>query len=64
MESDREYFIRRAEAEHAASVVAPTVEACQAHVELAWRYRRLALAIKEHEAKLSALAERLPLNSS
>lgn len=49
MESDRHYFLRRAEEERAAGVVAPTVEAREAHIELAWRYRSLALAIEEHE---------------
>ena len=53
MESDRLYFFRRADEERAAGVVAATVEARQAHIELAWRYHNLALAIEEHEARLS-----------
>lgn len=51
MESDRIYFLRRAEEEHAAGVVAATVEARVAHIELAWRYQSLAHAIEEHEAE-------------
>ncbi len=49
VESDRDYFIRRAEEERAAGVVAASVEARQAHIELAWRYRNLADAIEEHQ---------------
>lgn len=49
MESDRNYFLRRAEEERAAGVVQSSPEARQAHIEMAWRYRSLALAIEEHE---------------
>ena len=54
MESDRIYFLRRAEEEHAAGVEAANVEARQAHIELAWRYRNLAEAIEEHETRIGA----------
>jgi hypothetical protein len=49
MESDHSYFLRRAEEEHAAGVIADTVAARQAHIEMAFRYRSLASAIEEHE---------------
>lgn len=52
MESDRLYFFRRADEERAAGVAADSVEARQAHIELAWRYHNLALAIEQHENQL------------
>ena len=52
MDSDRLYFLKRAEEERAAGVVAPTVEARGAHIELAWRYHNLAKAIAEHERQI------------
>lgn len=56
MESDRLYFLRRAEEERAAGVVAPNVEARQAHIELAWRYHNLAVAIEQHEREIQGAA--------
>lgn len=53
MESDRLYFFRRAEEERAAGAAAAGVEAREAHMELARRYDNLALAIEQHEARLS-----------
>ena len=52
MESDRHYFTRRAEEERAAGVAAESVEAREAHIEMAWRYRNLAEAIAEEEARV------------
>ena len=52
VESDRIYFLRRAEEERSAGVVASTVEAREAHIELAWRYHNLAKAIEQQELKL------------
>jgi hypothetical protein len=57
MDSDRLYFLRRSEEERAAGVVAETVEARQAHIELAWRYHNLAQAIEQHERELGIHAE-------
>lgn len=57
MDSDRVYFLRRSEEERAAGVAADTVEARQAHIELAWRYHNLAVAIEQHERALGIYAE-------
>ena len=60
MESDRHYFIRRAEEARAAGVAAGTVEARQAHIEMAWRYRNLAEAIAEEERRIGVDLDEAP----
>ncbi len=52
MESDSEYFNRRAAQEAAAADKAPSAEARTAHLEMAERYRDLAVSIEKSERRL------------
>jgi hypothetical protein len=52
MESDAEYFDRRAAQEHAAAEKAECAQARTTHLEMAQRYRDLAISIEKNERRL------------
>ena len=57
MESDADYFARRAQQQRDAALNAAHPAAHSAHIELANRYEELALAIESHEVKGSRTVE-------
>lgn len=52
MESDSEYFGRRAAQETVAADKAPNAQARTAHLEMAERYRDIAVSIEKNERRL------------
>ena len=55
MESDSEYFERRAAQETAAADNAPDAQARAAHLEMAERYRDVAVSIEKNERRLGVV---------
>ena len=55
MESDSEYFSRRAAQEATAADKAPSAEARSAHFQMAERYRDLAMSIEKNDRRLGVV---------
>jgi len=55
MESDSEYFSRRAAQEATAADKAPSAEAWSAHFQIAERYRDLAMSIEKNDRRLGVV---------